>query len=156
MLTASKLVAGLAVFVIAVTVLFAAFLFVVRGSTRRPSAADSRAQGLAARLKTGAESTIDGQDIDGGLVYRVGVPAVAGDGSGVEGTHDGIVVCLRDGRATEAVRFSFLRYTPACEHGRAAMRAGGRAAAADRKAFGNAIVGNAEATTAVGLRRVSG
>jgi hypothetical protein len=156
MLTASRLAGGLAVFVIAVFVLVVVFVLALRSSTSKPSATETEAQGLAARLKSGAESTIDGRDIAGGIVYRVGVPSVAGDTAGVEGTHDGIVVCLHDGGATEAVRFSFLHYTPTCDGERAAMRARGRTAGEDRKAFGNAIVGNAEATTERGLRRVSG
>jgi hypothetical protein len=111
-----------------------AWLLLVRALTSDDKPERDAALVMAHRLVTGRESL--GTDVESPdrYVFRI-VFQGAGDG-GVAGTelatHVGVAVCLRDGRATEAARFSYLHFSPSCAAGRLDLRAAETSVAADR------------------------
>jgi hypothetical protein len=101
-----------------------AWLLLVRGLQSDPKPERDAALVMAHRLVIGRESL--GTDVESPdrYVFRL-VFQGAGDG-GVTGTelatHIGVAVCLRDGRATEAARFSYLHFSPSCTAGHLDLR----------------------------------
>jgi hypothetical protein len=101
-----------------------AWLLLVRGLTGDDKPERDAALVMAHRLVTGRESL--GTDVESPdrYVFRL-VYQGAGDG-GVAGTelatHVGVAVCLRDGHATQAARFSYLHFSPSCADGHVDLR----------------------------------
>jgi hypothetical protein len=111
-----------------------AWLLLVRGLTADDKPERDAALVMAHRLVTGRESL--GTDVESPdrYVFRL-VHQAAADG-GVTGTelatHIGVAVCLRDGRATQAARFSYLHFSPSCTAGRLDLRPVETSIATDR------------------------
>jgi hypothetical protein len=111
-----------------------AWLLLVRGLQSDPKPERDAALVMAHRLVAGRESL--GTDVESPdhYVFRL-VYQAAGDGgvSGTElATHIGVVVCLRDGRATQAARFSYLHFSPSCTAGQLDLRPVESSIATDR------------------------
>jgi hypothetical protein len=124
--------AAITALVIAVPVV--AWLLLVRSLTADDEPERDAALVMADRLVTGRESL--GTDVESPdrYVFRL-VFQAAGDG-GVTGTelatHIGVAVCLRDGRTTQAARFSYLHFSPSCTAGRLDLRPVETSIATDR------------------------
>jgi hypothetical protein len=126
--------AAAAIIALVVAVPVVAWLLLVRSLTADDKPERDAALVMADRLVTGRESL--GTDVESPdrYVFRL-VFQAAGDG-GVTGTelatHIGIAVCLRDGRATQAARFSYLHFSPSCTAGRLDLRPVETSIATDR------------------------
>jgi hypothetical protein len=126
--------AATAFIVLVFAIALVAWLLLVRGLQSDPKPERDAALVMAHRLVTGRESL--GTDVESPdrYVFRL-VYQAAGDG-GVAGTelatHIGVAVCLRDGRATQAARFSYLHFSPSCTAGRLDLRPAETPIAADR------------------------
>jgi hypothetical protein len=111
-----------------------AWVLLVRGLTSDDKPERDAALVMANRLVTGRESL--GADVESPerYVFRIVYQGAADGGvAGTElATHIGVAVCLRDGRATQAARFSFLHFTPSCAAGRLDLRPTETSVAADR------------------------
>jgi hypothetical protein len=111
-----------------------AWLLLVRGLSSDDKPERDAALVMARRLVSGRESL--GSDVESPdrYVFRVVYQASADGGvAGTElATHIGIAVCLRDGRATEAARFSYLHFAASCAGGRLELRPSESSIAADR------------------------
>jgi hypothetical protein len=111
-----------------------AWLALIRGLASDDKPERDAALVMAHRLVTGRESL--GTDVESPerYVFRI-VFQAAGDG-GVAGTelatHIGVAVCLRDGNATQAARFSYLHFSPSCTAGRLDLRRTETSISADR------------------------
>jgi hypothetical protein len=136
--------AAIAVLVFAVPII--AWLAIVRGLTSDNKPERDAALTMAHRLVSGRESL--GTDVESPdrYVFRV-VHQAAADG-GVTGTelatHIGIAVCLRDGRATQAARFSYLHFSPSCAGGRVDLRPVETTTATDRARWHGEFVDGAD------------
>jgi hypothetical protein len=101
---------------------------------------------MAHRLVTGRESL--GTDVESPdrYVFRIVYQAAADGGvAGTElATHIGIAVCLRDGRATQAARFSYLHFSPSCAAGRIDLRPAETSIATDRTRWRGEFVRGAD------------
>jgi hypothetical protein len=124
----------------------AAWLLLVRGLSSDDKPERDAALVMAHRLVSGRESL--GSDVESPdrYVFRV-VHQASADG-GVAGTelatHIGIAVCLRDGRATEAARFSYLHFAASCAAGRLDLRPHETSIAADRASWRGEFVKGAD------------
>jgi hypothetical protein len=111
-----------------------AWLALVRGLSSDDKPERDAALVMAHRLVSGRESL--GTDVarPARYVFRVVYQGAADGGvAGTEfATHIGVAVCLRDGRATEAARFSYLHFSPSCSAGRLDLRPTETSPAADR------------------------
>jgi hypothetical protein len=135
---------------VAVALVFAvplvAWLLIVRALQSDDKPERDAALVMAHRLVTGRESL--GTDVESPdrYVFRV-VHQAAADG-GVAGTelatHIGIAVCLRDGRATQAARFSYLHFAPSCAAGRIDLRPAETSIATDRARWRGEFVDGAD------------
>jgi hypothetical protein len=128
------LAAAVAIIALVFLVPLAGWLLLIRGLTSDDKPERDAALTMAHRLVSGRESL--GTDVESPerYVFRV-VYQTAADG-GVAGTelatHIGVAVCLRDGRATQAARFSYLHFAPSCAGGRLDLRPLETSPAADR------------------------
>ena len=127
-------VAAVAAFVVVGSVaVFAAFLLLVRSSESDSNPTRDAALTMAHRLLTGQESVATDRDGSGEYVFRVVYQSTdANVGTSQFATHIGVAVCLRDGRATEAARFSYLHFAPSCHDGRLDLRPVETSVAEDR------------------------
>jgi hypothetical protein len=128
------LAAAAAIVALVFAVPIVAWLVVIRSVTSDDKPERGAALTMAHRLVSGRESL--GTDVESPdrYVFRI-VHQAAADG-GVAGTelatHIGVAVCLRDGRATQAARFSYLHFSPSCADGRVDLRPTETSVAADR------------------------
>jgi hypothetical protein len=137
--------AGLALLAIGCVVVFGAFLLVLRTIGSDPSPSLLAAQGMAHRLLTGRESIDTDVKSSGEYVFRVVYQTSDGNvGSSLLATHIGVVVCLRGDRATQAARFSYLHFKPACRSGQVELTPAETSIAQDRAAFGGEFVQGAD------------
>jgi len=123
-----------------------AWLLLVRGLTSDDKPDRDAALVMGHRLVSGRESL--GTDVESPdrYVFRV-VHQASADG-GVAGTelatHIGVAVCLRDGRAVQAARFSYLHFSPSCTDGRLDLRPAETSIAADRARWHGEFVQGAD------------
>jgi hypothetical protein len=123
-----------------------AWLLLVRGLTSDDKPEREAALVIGHRLVSGRESL--GTDVESPdrYVFRV-VHQASADG-GVAGTelatHIGIAVCLRDDRAVQAARFSYLHFSPTCSDGRLDLRPTETSIAADRARWHGEFVQGAD------------
>lgn len=126
--------AAAAVVALVFAVPIAAWLLLVRGLTGDDKPERQAALGMAHQLVSGRESL--GTDVESSdrYVFRVVYQAAAdGGAAGTElATHIGVAVCLRDGRATQAARFSYLHFSPSCTAGRLDLHPAETSITADR------------------------
>jgi hypothetical protein len=137
--------AGLGFLALAGAVLLGGFLVLVRSTEKPPAPGELSAQGVAHRMLVGRESI----DTDVGepdrYVFRVVYQSTDSNvGTSLFATHIGVVVCLRDHRATDAVRFSYLHFRPSCSGGRATVTPAETSLAADRKRWGGEFAAGAD------------
>jgi hypothetical protein len=136
---------GLAVLAVGCVVIFGGFLLVLRTIGSDPSPSLLSAEGMAHRLLTGRESIDTDVQRDGEYVFRVVYQSSDGNvGSSLFATHIGVAVCLRGDRATEAARFSYLHFKPACHDGRLQLTPAETSVAQDRAAFGGEFLQGAD------------
>jgi hypothetical protein len=110
-----------------------AFWLVLRSLRSDPDPPLDSAQAMAHRLLRGTESIDTDARDPGRFVFRVVYQSTDGNvGSSMFATHIGVAVCMRGDRATDAARFSYLHFRPACQGGRVDLRAQETSAAADR------------------------
>jgi hypothetical protein len=129
--------AGLAFLAVGCVLLLGAFLALLRTIGSDPSRRLLSAQGVAHRLLTGSESIDTDVQRSGEYVFRVVHQTSDGDvGATLAATHIGVAVCLRGDAATEAARFSYLHFKPACHDGHLRLTAAETSVAQDREAFG--------------------
>jgi len=148
--------AGLAFLALGCVVIFGGFLLLLRtiGSDASPSLLS--AQGMAHRLLTGRESIDTDVQRDGEYVFRVVYQSSDGNvGSSLFATHIGVAVCLRGDRATDAVRFSYLHFKPACSHGQLLLSPAETSIAQDRAAFRGEFLQGADQRDEPTPKRVS-
>ena len=118
--------AGLAFLAVGCVVVLGGFLLLLRSIGSDPSPGLLSAQGMAHRLLTGRESIDTDVQRDGEYVFRVVYQTSDGNvGGTLLATHIGVAVCLRGDRATDAARFSYLHFKPACSDGRLQLTPGG-------------------------------
>ena len=111
------------------------FLLLLRTIGSDPSPGLLSAQGTAHRLLTGRESIDTDVQRDGEYVFRVVYQTSDGNvGGSLLATHIGVAVCLRGDPATEAARFSYLHFKPACSDGRLQLSPAETSVAQDRAA----------------------
>jgi hypothetical protein len=126
--------AAAAIVALVFAVPIAAWLLLVRGLQSDPKPERDAALVMAHRLVIGRESLGTDLESPDRYVFRL-VFQGAGDG-GVTGTalatHIGVAVCLRDGRATQAARFSYLHFSPSCTAGHLDLRPVETSIATDR------------------------
>jgi hypothetical protein len=124
-----------------------AFLLVARLLSKDSTPARDASLTMAHRLLDGRESLGTDVESPGIYVFRV-VHQASADGGGVAGTslgtHIGVAVCLRDDRATEAARFSYLHFRPSCSGGRLDLRPAETSVAADRARWRGDFVAGAD------------
>jgi hypothetical protein len=129
----SPAMAGIAFVLVGCLLVFGVFLMLVRSIGSDASPALLSAQGMAHRLLTGRESIDTDVESDREYVFRVVYQASDGNvGSTLYATHIGVAVCLRDGRATQAARFSYLHFSPSCTAGHLDLRPVESSTATDR------------------------
>jgi hypothetical protein len=123
------------------------WLLLVRVLTSDDKPERDAALTMAHRLVGGRESLGTDVETPERYVFRV-VHQAATDG-GVAGTelatHIGVAVCLRDGRATQAARFSYLHYSPSCADGRLDLRPVETSPASDRARWRGEFADGADA-----------
>jgi hypothetical protein len=137
--------AGLAFLAVGCVVIFGGFLLLLRMIGSDPSPSLLSAQGMAHRLLSGRESIDTDLQRDGEYVFRVVYQTSDGNvGASLAATHIGVAVCLRGDAATEAARFSYLHFKPACRDGRLQLTAAETSIAQDRAAFGGDFVQGAD------------
>ena len=129
--------AGLTFLAVGCVVIFGGFLLLLRTIGSDPSPSLLSAQGTAHRLLSGRESIDTDVQRDGEYVFRVVYQTSDGNvGGSLSATHIGVAVCLRGDRATDAARFSYLHFKPACSHGRLLLTPAETSIAQDRADFG--------------------
>ena len=128
-------VAAVAAFIaVGFVVVLAAFLVLVRSSESDPDPQRDAALSMAHRLLSGPESVATERESASQYVFRVVYQSTdANVGTSQFATHIGVAVCLRDGRATEAARFSYLHFAPSCRDGRLDLRPIQASTAEDRQ-----------------------
>ncbi|HEX5900362.1 MAG TPA: hypothetical protein VFY32_13245 [Solirubrobacteraceae bacterium] len=137
--------AGLAFLAAGCVVVFGAFLLLLRTVGSDPSPSLLSAQGMAHRLLSGRESIDTDVQRDGEYVFRVVYQTSDGNvGGSLSATHIGVAVCLRGDRATDAARFSYLHFKPACSHGQLLLSPAETSIAQDRANFGGDFVPGAD------------
>ena len=137
--------AGLALLAIGCLVVFGVFLTLLRTIGSDPSPSLLSAQGMAHRLLVGRESIDTDVERSGEYVFRVVFQASDGNvGSTLFATHIGVAVCLRGDTATDATRFSYLHFKPACSDGRLELTPAETSIARDRAAFGGEFLQDAD------------
>jgi hypothetical protein len=123
-----------------------AWVLLVRGLTSDDKPERDAALVMGHRLVTGRESL--GTDVESPERYVFRVVHQASADGGVAGTelatHIGIAVCLRDGRAVQAARFSYLHFSPSCSDGRLDLRPAETSIAADRARWHGEFVQGAD------------
>jgi hypothetical protein len=136
---------GLAVLAIGCVVIFGGFLLLLRTIGSDPSPSLLSAEGMAHRLLTGRESIDTDVQRDGEYVFRVVYQSSDGNvGSSLLATHIGVAVCLRGDHATDAARFSYLHFRPACSGGQLLLSPAETSIAKDRAAFGGEFLQDAD------------
>ena len=141
----NPLAAGVVILLVGCLVVFGLFLALLRSMGSDPSPGLLSAQGMAHRLLVGRESLHTDVQSAGQYRFRVVYQASDGNVAGTElATHIGVEVCLRGDRATDAVRFSYLHFKPACRDGQVALTPAQTSPAADRKAYGGEFVRGAD------------
>jgi hypothetical protein len=136
---------GLAVLAVGCLVIFGGFLLVLRTIGSDPSPSLLSAEGMAHRLLSGRESIDTDVQRDGEYVFRVVYQTSDGSvGSSLLATHIGVAVCLRGDVATEAVRFSYLHFRPACNGGHVQLSPAETSIAQDRAAFDGEFLKDAD------------
>jgi hypothetical protein len=141
----SPAMAGIAFVLVGCLLVFGVFLMLVRSIGSDASPALLSAQGMAHRLLTGRESIDTDVKGSGEYVFRVVYQSSdANVGSSLFATHIGVAVCLRGDRATQAARFSYLHFKPACRDGRLQLTPAETSIAEDRKAFRGEFVQGAD------------
>jgi hypothetical protein len=129
--------AGLVFLAVGCVVVLGAFLLVLRAASSDPSPGLLAAQGMAHRLLRGGESIDTDVHRSGQYVFRVVYQASDGNvGASLAATHIGVAVCLRGDAATQAARFSYLRFRPTCRDGQLRLSPAETSVAQDRAAFG--------------------
>ena len=147
--------AGVAFLVAGCLVVVGLFLAVVRSIGSDPSPGLLSAQGMAHRLLTGRESIDTDVQNSREYVFRVVYQASDGNVGATEfATHIGVAVCLRGDRATDAVRFSYLHFKPACRDGQVQLTPAETSIAQDRKAVGGEFLKGADQADEPTPRRV--
>ena len=137
--------AGLVLLAVGCVVVFGAFLLVLRIVGSDPSPSLLAAEGMAHRLLTGRESIDTDVKRSGEYVFRVVYQSSDGNvGSSLFATHIGVAVCLRGDRATDAARFSYLHFKPACRNGRLELTPAETSIARDRADFGGEFLQDAD------------
>jgi hypothetical protein len=137
--------AGLAFLAVGCVLVFGLFLVVLRSVGSDPSPDLLAAEGMAHKLLTGRESIDTDVKGNGEYVFRVVYQSSDGNvGSSLFATHIGVAVCLRGDRATEAARFSYLHFKPACRDGRLQLTPAETSVAQDRAAFGGEFLQGAD------------
>ena len=137
--------AGLAFLAVGCVVVLGAFLLLLRALRSDPSPGLLAAQGMAHRLLTGRESIDTDVQRPGEYVFRVVHQTSDGDvGATLAATHIGVAVCLRGETATEAARFSYLHFKPACRDGRLQLTPAQTTVAEDRAAYGGDFLRDAD------------
>jgi hypothetical protein len=137
--------AGLALLAVGCVVIFGVFLLVLRTVGSDPSPSLLAAQGMAHRLLVGRESIDTDVQRSGEYVFRVvSQSSDANVGSSLFATHIGVAVCMRGDRATEAARFSYLHFKPACRDGQLELTPAETSVAQDRAAFGGEFLQGAD------------
>ena len=137
--------AGLALLAIGCLVVFGLFLTLLRTIGSDPSPSLLSAEGMAHRLLAGRESIDTDVQRDGEYVFRVVYQSSDGNvGSSLIATHIGVAVCLRGDRATDAARFSYLHFKPACSGGQVRLSPAETSVAEDRAAFGGEFLQGAD------------
>ena len=125
--------AGLALLAVGCVVVFGGFLLLLRSSARTPPPGSSSAQGMAHRLLSGRRASTPTFSASGEYVFRVVYQTSDGNvGATLAATHIGVAVCLRGDAATEAARFSYLHFNPACHDGRLLLTPAEATVAQDR------------------------
>ena len=151
----NPLAAGVVILLVGCLVVFGAFLTLLRSIGSDPSPGLLSAQGMAHRLLVGRESLHTDVQSSGEYRFRVVYQASDGGVAGTElATHIGVEVCLRGDRATDAVRFSYLHFKPACRDGQVQLTPAETSIAQDRKAFGGEFVEGADQADEPTPRRV--
>jgi hypothetical protein len=141
----SPAMAGIAFVLVGCLLVFGVFLMLVRSIGSDASPALLSAQGMAHRLLTGRESIDTDVKGSGEYVFRVVYQSSdANVGSSLFATHIGVAVCLRGDRATEAARFSYLHFKPACRDGQLQLSPAETSVAQDRAAFGGEFLQGAD------------
>ena len=137
--------AGLALLAVGCVVIFGGFLLLLRTIGSDPSPSLLSAQGMAHRLLSGRESIDTDVQRDGEYVFRVVYQTSDGNvGGSLLATHIGVAVCLRGDRATDAARFSYLHFKPACSDGRLRLSPAETSVAQDRANFGGEFLEDAD------------
>jgi hypothetical protein len=126
--------AAAAVLAVVFAVAIAAWLLLVRGLTSDDKPERQAALVMAHQLVSGRESLGTDVETPERYVFRIVYQAAADGGvAGTElATHIGVAVCLRDGHATQAARFSYLHFSPSCTAGRLDLRPAETSVTADR------------------------
>jgi hypothetical protein len=139
--------AAVAVLALVFLVPLAGWLILVRGLTSDDKPERDAALTMAHRLVSGRESLGTDVETPERYVFRIVYQASADGGvAGTElATHIGVAVCLRDGRATQAARFSYLHFAPSCTGGHLALRSTETSPAADRARWHGEFADGADA-----------
>ena len=147
--------AGVVILLVGCLVVFGVFLTLLRTIGSDPSPALLSAQGMAHRLLVGRESIDTDVERSGEYVFRVVFQASDGNvGSTLFATHIGVAVCLRGDTATDAARFSYLHFKPACRDGQVQLTPAETSIAQDRKACGGEVVNGADRSDEPTPRRI--
>ena len=135
----------LCLLVIGCVVVLGAFLLVLRAVGADPAPGQLSAQGMAHRLLSGRESIDTDVQRSGEYVFRVVYQTSDGNvGATLAATHIGVAVCLRGDAATEAARFSYLHFKPACHDGRLQLTPAQTTVSEDRAAYGGDFARDAD------------
>jgi hypothetical protein len=123
--------------VVGAVVVFGAFLLLAGSTESDPDPRRQAALTMADRLVSAQESVATDTSDAGSYIFRVVFQSTdANVGTSQFATHIGVAVCLRDGRATQAARFSYLHFRPTCRDGQLRLSPAETSVAQDRAAFG--------------------
>jgi hypothetical protein len=141
--------------VVGAVVVFGAFLLLAGSTESDPDPRRQAALTMADRLVSAQESVATDTSDAGSYIFRVVFQSTdANVGTSQFATHIGVAVCLRDGRATQAARFSYLHFEPSCHDGRLELRPAETSAAEDRKRWDGEFVEGADARDEPTPRRI--